>query len=72
MKTISLDDEAYRVLKGLKLGPQDSFSSVVKRHFGDEVDLRASAGGWEDVPPERIERIERERVDVFGTTGDSP
>lgn len=70
MKTISLDEEAYHVLKGLKLGPQDSFSAVVKRHFGGQPDLEASAGGWGDVPPERLEELRRERTETFGTTAD--
>lgn len=71
MKTVSLDDEAYRLLKGAKRTSKESFSDVVKRHFGHQLDgLEASAGGWADVPEERIERIERERVEVFGTTLD--
>lgn len=70
MKTISLDDEAYRLLKGLKVGPQDSFSSVVKRHFGAKSGLQASAGGWSEMPDERVERLHRERVETFGTTAE--
>jgi predicted CopG family antitoxin len=31
MKTITLDEAAYERLKAWKLGPKDSFSSVVKR-----------------------------------------
>ncbi len=31
MKTITLDDDAYERLKTWKRGPQESFSSVVKR-----------------------------------------
>ena len=31
MKTITLDEEAYERLKGLKTGRGESFSSVVKR-----------------------------------------
>lgn len=71
MKTVSLDDEAYNLLKGAKRSPKDSFSDVVKRHFGHKLDgIEASAGGWADVPDARIERLKRERVEVFGTTLD--
>lgn len=49
MKTVSLDDEAYELLRGAKASRRDSFSSVVKRHFDAGVradDLEASFGSW--------------------------
>lgn len=73
MKTVSFDDEAYRLLRGAKRDPKDSFSDVVKRHFGHKREgIAASAGGWADVPEERIERLKRERIEIFGTTKDRP
>lgn len=49
MKTVSLDDEAYELLRGAKTTRTDSFSSVVKRHFegnNRKDDLEASFGSW--------------------------
>lgn len=68
MKTVSFDDEAYEILKGLKVGPDDSFSDVVKRRFGERQSLDASAGAWKDVPDERVERLRQETVEAFGST----
>jgi predicted CopG family antitoxin len=49
MKTVSLDDEAYELLRGAKASRRDSFSDVVKRHFDSRAraqDLEASFGTW--------------------------
>lgn len=49
MKTVSLDEEAYELLRGAKVSRRDSFSAVVKRHFDSRAraeDLRASFGAW--------------------------
>lgn len=49
MKTVSLDDEAYHLLRGAKVSRRDSFSAVVKRHFDSRAraeDLEASFGAW--------------------------
>jgi predicted CopG family antitoxin len=32
-KTITIDDDAYRLLSGLKTGPRDSFTQVILRHI---------------------------------------
>jgi len=49
VKTVSLDDEAYELLRGAKVSRRDSFSAVVKRHFDPRAraqDLDASFGAW--------------------------
>lgn len=49
MKTISLDEDAYDLLRGAKVSRKDSFSAVVKRHFDSRTraeDLEASFGAW--------------------------
>jgi predicted CopG family antitoxin len=33
MRTITIDDEAYKILSGLKEGKSDSFTRVIKRHY---------------------------------------
>lgn len=68
MKTVTFDDEAYTLLRGAKRRPGESFSNVVKRHFGPKRALEDSAGGWADVASGRIARLRRERVETFGTT----
>ena len=66
-KTITIDDEAYKLLSELKHGPRDSFSQVIHRHIrrkantcGELLDLTESK------PPPNVDldilaRIERER-----------
>lgn len=73
MKTVTFDDEAYEILRGLKIGPGDSFSDVVKRYLGQrralEV-LERTAGAWKDMTDAEVRKLRRETVEVFGTTKD--
>jgi predicted CopG family antitoxin len=68
MKTVSFDDEAYEILRGLKTSPKESFSDVVKKHFGRRKGLDASFGGWAEKSPEELARLARETEDAFGWT----
>lgn len=68
MKTVSFDDEAYRLLKGSKL-PEESFSDVVKRLLGHRRDLGDSAGTWSDVTDEEVAALREETLDAFGDRG---
>lgn len=71
MKTVSLDDDAYDLLKGAKVRPTESFSEVVKRHFGARRGgIEATAGAWADADPDLLVRLKRERLDAFGSTRD--
>ncbi len=65
MKTISLDDEAYRILAGLKVSTRDSFSHVIKRHFRKSGRLRASAGAWSDVTDDDVRALREETISAF-------
>lgn len=67
MKTISLDDEAYRILASLKVSRRDSFSHVIKRHFRRSGRLRSSAGAWSDVSADEVRALRQETVDAFQT-----
>ena len=56
MRTITIDDEAYKILRRLKQGKSDSFTRVIKRKYqtfdtcGDLID-------WiESEPPPKINR----------------
>ena len=72
MKTVSFDDEAYTLLKGAKITPKESFSDVVKRHFGQRKGLEASAGGWSDMTDEEVRRLRRDTIEAFeGGSGGS-
>lgn len=72
MKTVTFDDEAYELLRGLKL-PGDSFSDVVKRYLGQRQRLDAlerTAGAWSDMTDAEVKALRREMVRGFGTTKD--
>lgn len=61
MKTVSLDDEAYNLLKGAKVSPADSFSDVVKRHFGGKrPDIWATHGAWKDMTDDEVRALREE------------
>lgn len=49
MKTVTFDDDAYNLLRGAKLTSQESFSDVVKRHFGRKRGILETAGAWKDM-----------------------
>lgn len=68
MKTVTFDEEAYRLLKGAKVSPAESFSEVVKRHFGVRRSLAASAGGWRDMSAAEAKRLRKQTVETFGST----
>ena len=62
MPTITIDDEAYKILRRLKQGKSDSFTRVIKRNYhtfntcGELID-------WiESEPPPKIHR---ERLKTF-------
>lgn len=68
MKTVTFDDEAYEILKGLKSSPGESFSDVVKKHFGRRNGLEASFGAWSHMSDEDAARLRAETDDAFGWT----
>jgi predicted CopG family antitoxin len=76
MKTVTFDEEAYEILRHLKVGPRDSFSDVVKRHLGRLAGRKASFedafGGWSDMTDEEVRRMREETVQGFGMAGEDP
>ena len=68
MKTISLDDEAYRVLATLKVDRGDSFSAVVKRNFRRSGRLAVSAGSWSDLTDDEVNALREETIRAFEPT----
>ena len=73
MKTVTFDDEAYDILRHLKLSPGDSFSDVVKRHLGASADKRLAFdeafGAWSDMTDAEVRGLRERMVTMFGTTG---
>jgi len=65
MKTVTLDEEAYRLLATLKIDPRDSFSKVVKRHFRKSGRIRSSSGTWADATNQEITALRRQTVATF-------
>lgn len=68
MKTVTLDDEAYRLLKSAKVTPKDSFSAVVKRHFDPtsrREDMEATFGAWSGMTDAEAAALHRSVRDGF-------
>jgi predicted CopG family antitoxin len=62
MRTITIDDEAYQILRRLKQGKDDSFTRVIKRNY-QKLDTCGELIDWiESEPPPRINR---ERLKEF-------
>ena len=66
-KTITIDDDAYRLLRKLKQGAADSFTKVIRRHIIAPADTAGELlEAMEAQPPPivdlaALDRIERER-----------
>lgn len=66
-KTITIDDDAYKLLSSLKRRPGDSFTKVILRHLNRPADTGGELlEAMEKLPPPDVDlamlkRIERER-----------
>jgi predicted CopG family antitoxin len=66
-KTITIDDDAYKLLTSLKQGPRDSFTQVIRRHVhkpletaGELLDAYERAPA-PDVDLELLNRLMKQR-----------
>ncbi len=55
-KTITIEDDVYKTLVGLKEGPGDSFSKVLRRHVYVPAKTNAELLAWhENQPPPNVD-----------------
>lgn len=69
MKTVSVDDDAYVLLRTAKHGPHESFSDVVKRLLGPKRQIEGSAGGWSDMDDAEAETLRATTLHGFADGG---
>src|SRR6266496_2047911 len=66
-RTITIDDNAYKLLSSLKRGSGDSFTKVILRHVNRPADTGGELAELieklppPDVDPDMLDRIEKER-----------
>jgi predicted CopG family antitoxin len=54
-KTITIDDDAYKLLVSLKEGPQDSFTKVIRRHVHKPLETAGELlEHYEQLPPPTV------------------
>lgn len=62
-KTITIDDDAYKLLSSLKIGPQDSFTKVILRNIHKPVETCGEIlDAHEQLPPPDIDPKVLEKV----------
>jgi predicted CopG family antitoxin len=56
-KTITIEDDAYKLLRSLKLGPDDSFTKVIRRHVHKPLEKAGELlDYYENAPPPNFDR----------------
>ena len=62
-KTITIDDNAYKLLSSLKIGPRDSFTKVILRNIHKPLEYCGEIlDAHEQLPPPEIDVNVLERV----------
>lgn len=55
-KTITIEDDAYDLLRSLKLGPDDSFTKVIRRHVHKPLETAGELlDFYENFPPPKLD-----------------
>jgi predicted CopG family antitoxin len=55
-KTITIDDDAYKLLASLKQGERDSFTKVIRRHVVKPAETCGELlDAYETAPPPRVD-----------------
>jgi predicted CopG family antitoxin len=55
-KTITIEDDAYRLLSSLKQGPGDSFTKVIRRHVYSPLETgKELIDVYEQLPPPDVD-----------------
>jgi len=66
MRTITIDDEAYDILRRLKQGKDDSFTRVIKRNY-QKLDTCGELIDW--IESEPAPKVNRQRLASFKERG---
>ena len=66
MRTITIDDEAYDILRRLKQGKDDSFTRVIKRNY-QKLDTCGELIDW--IESEPAPKVNRQRLVSFKERG---
>jgi len=54
-KTITIDDDAYKLLVSLKQGTGDSFTKVIRRHVHKPLENAGELlDAWDELPPPKV------------------
>jgi len=62
-KTITIDDDVYKLLSSLKNGKGDTFTKVLKRHFHKLADTAGELlDAYEYEPPPKVDHAVRARL----------
>lgn len=62
-KTITIDDDVYRLLVSLKEGNRDSFTKVIRRHVHKPLETAGELlDYYEEQPPPRVDSALLERL----------
>lgn len=55
-KTITIEDDAYELLRSLKIGPDDSFTKVIRRHVHKPLETAGELlDYYENVPAPKVD-----------------
>ena len=62
-KTITIEDDVYKLLSSLKEGPRDSFTKVLRRHVHKPLETAGELlDAYENEPPPKVNTLVMKRL----------